>query len=79
MDRAVAQDRVDLLGRALRSSPASARRMSLEAPLGIEDFRQVRELGLTYVDETHLVRELLDMPGAQVVRATCTACAASGW
>jgi hypothetical protein len=41
--------------------------MSLEAPLGIDDFRQVRELGLTYVDKTHLVRELLDMPGAQVV------------
>jgi hypothetical protein len=76
MDRAVARDRVDLLGRALRSSPASARRMS---PLGIEDFRQVRELGLTYVDETYLVRKLLDMPGAQVVRATCTACTASGW
>lgn len=41
--------------------------MSLKLPLGLEDFRQVRELGLTYVDKTHLVRELLDMPGAQVV------------
>lgn len=41
--------------------------MSLKLPLGLDDFRQVRELGLTYVDKTHLVRELLDMPGAQVV------------
>lgn len=41
--------------------------MALEIPLGIDDFRQLRELGLTYVDKTHLVRELLDMPGAQVV------------
>jgi hypothetical protein len=36
-------------------------------PLGIDDFRQLREEGLAYVDKSHLIRELLDIPGAQVV------------
>ncbi|WP_437673988.1 AAA family ATPase [Sorangium sp. So ce131] len=41
--------------------------MSLPLPLGISNFRQLRELGLAYVDKTALVCELLDRPGAQVV------------
>ena len=41
--------------------------MSLRVPIGIEDFRTLREAGLTYVDKSHLIRELLDRPGAQVV------------
>ena len=57
---------VDRLGRGLEA--ARGRAVSLKVPLGIDDFRKVRELGLTYVDKTHLVRELLDMPGAQVVQ-----------
>ena len=41
--------------------------MSLRIPIGIDDFRTLREAGLTYVDKSHLIRELLDRPGAQVV------------
>ncbi|WP_437723046.1 AAA family ATPase [Sorangium sp. So ce861] len=41
--------------------------MSLSLPLGISNFRQLRELGLAYVDKTGLICDLLDRPGAQVV------------
>jgi hypothetical protein len=36
-------------------------------PIGIDDFRTLREAALVYVDKTHLIRELLDAPGDQVV------------
>ncbi|HWN69139.1 MAG TPA: AAA family ATPase [Haliangium sp.] len=36
-------------------------------PIGIDDFRALREQGLTYVDKTHLICELIDRAGAQVV------------
>src|SRR3954469_12142475 len=36
-------------------------------PIGIDDFRELRERGLAYVDKSHLIRELLDKPGVQVV------------
>jgi hypothetical protein len=36
-------------------------------PIGIDDFREIRERGLLYVDKTALVRELLDQAGVQVV------------
>jgi hypothetical protein len=36
-------------------------------PIGIDDFRAIRELGLAYVDKSSLIRELLDRPGVQVV------------
>ncbi len=35
-------------------------------PIGYDDFRKLRELGLAYVDKSHLIRELLDRPGSQV-------------
>ncbi|MEZ4293964.1 MAG: AAA family ATPase [Polyangiaceae bacterium] len=41
--------------------------MPVHVPIGIEDFRKIRESGLEYVDKSHLIRELLDMPGAEVV------------
>lgn len=41
--------------------------MSENLPIGIDDFRTLREQGLTYVDKTHLICELIDRPGARVV------------
>ncbi|WP_437334014.1 AAA family ATPase [Sorangium sp. So ce394] len=32
-------------------------------PIGVSDFRALRERGLVYVDKTHLIQELLDRPG----------------
>ena len=36
------------------------------APIGIDDFRTIREQGMAYVDKSHLVREVLDQ-GAEVL------------
>jgi hypothetical protein len=41
--------------------------MSASVPIGIDDFRTLREHGLTYVDKSHLICELVDRPGAQAV------------
>ncbi|KYF83216.1 hypothetical protein BE17_37335 [Sorangium cellulosum] len=41
--------------------------MSIQVPIGIDDFRRLRELGLEYIDKSHLVQELLDRPGTEVV------------
>ncbi|WP_437285052.1 AAA family ATPase [Sorangium sp. So ce406] len=41
--------------------------MSIQVPIGIDDFRRLRELGLEYVDKSHLIQELLDRPGTEVV------------
>ena len=35
-------------------------------PIGVDDFREVREMGLDYVDKSHLIREILDRPGVKV-------------
>jgi hypothetical protein len=35
--------------------------------IGVDDFRKLRETGLIYVDKTHLIQDLLDRPGAEVV------------
>jgi len=40
--------------------------MDLQLPIGIDDFRKLRELGLEYVDKSHLIRELLDKRGVEV-------------
>jgi len=45
--------------------PAEAA-MTLLIPIGISDFRELRERGLEYVDKSHLITELLDQPGIQV-------------
>lgn len=36
-------------------------------PIGIDDFRALRERKLAYVDKSHLIRELLDAAGVEVV------------
>lgn len=36
-------------------------------PIGIDDFRTVRESGLEYVDKSDLIREIVDRPGVQVM------------
>ncbi|WP_437729332.1 AAA family ATPase [Sorangium sp. So ce861] len=41
--------------------------MSLRVALGIDDFRQLRESGLEYVDKTQLIREQIDKEDSQVV------------
>ena len=41
--------------------------MPLPIPIGIDDFRKLREAGLEYVDKSGLIRELLDRPGVEVV------------
>ncbi len=41
--------------------------MSSPIPIGIDDFRAIRELGLAYVDKSSLIRELIDRAGVQVV------------
>ncbi len=62
--------------------------MSIQVPIGlIDDFRRLRELGLEYVDKSHLIQELLDRPGTEVVllpargasarRSTSPCCAVS--
>lgn len=57
------------LGRHLLSVPrvgVSVLAMALRIPLGVDDFRALREGGMLYVDKTHLVREILDK-GAQAI------------
>jgi hypothetical protein len=36
-------------------------------PIGIDDFRKLRERGLLYVDKSHLIREIIDREGIEVV------------
>ncbi|WP_437683071.1 AAA family ATPase [Sorangium sp. So ce131] len=40
--------------------------MNARIPIGISDFRKLRELGLEYVDKSHLLCELLDKVGTEV-------------
>ncbi|MFO0589417.1 MAG: AAA family ATPase [Polyangiaceae bacterium] len=35
-------------------------------PVGIDDFRKVRDLGLEYVDKSDLIRQIIDLPGTEV-------------
>src|SRR5262249_45039670 len=39
-------------------------------PIGVDDFRKLREQGMEYVDKTHLIRDVLDR-GAEVLRLPC--------
>jgi hypothetical protein len=41
--------------------------MALRVPIGIDDFRTLREEQLEYIDKSDLIRQLLDRPGVQVV------------
>lgn len=41
--------------------------MTLRIPIGIDDFRELRELGAEYIDKSHLIQELLDRPTVKVV------------
>ncbi|MEZ4295536.1 MAG: AAA family ATPase [Polyangiaceae bacterium] len=36
-------------------------------PIGVDDFRKLREQGLAYVDKSSLIRELIDQAGVEVV------------
>src|SRR5271166_4317505 len=38
----------------------------MHVPIGIDDFRMLRERGLEYVDKSHLICELIDRPGVRV-------------
>lgn len=40
--------------------------MTMRIPIGIDDFRELREKGLQYVDKSHLIQELIDRPGVKV-------------
>jgi hypothetical protein len=40
--------------------------MEQRFPIGLDDFRELRELGLEYIDKSHLISELLDDVGAKV-------------
>ena len=35
-------------------------RMQLKLPVGIEDFREIRQLGFYYIDKTKLIEQLLE-------------------
>jgi hypothetical protein len=41
--------------------------MPLRIPIGLDDFRTLREQQLEYIDKSHLIRELLDRPGVQAI------------
>lgn len=41
--------------------------MPLRIPIGLDDFRVLREQRLEYIDKSHLIRELLDRPGVQAI------------
>jgi hypothetical protein len=51
---------------ALADEAGALTLMSQPIPIGLDDFRTLRELGLAYVDKSHLIRELLDAAGVQV-------------
>ena len=38
----------------------------LPIPVGIDDFRKMRDLGLEYVDKSDLIRQIIDLPGTEV-------------
>ncbi len=40
--------------------------MTLRIPIGIDDFRELREQRLEYVDKSHFLREIIDSPGVKV-------------
>lgn len=41
--------------------------MTLRIPIGIDDFRKVREGGLEYVDKSDLIRQVIDRRGVEVI------------
>jgi hypothetical protein len=41
--------------------------MVLRIPIGIDDFRTLREAKLEYVDKSDLIRQVIDQPGVQVI------------
>jgi hypothetical protein len=40
--------------------------MPLRIPIGLDDFRTLREQRLEYIDKSDLIRQLLDRPGVEV-------------
>jgi hypothetical protein len=45
--------------------------MALSVPIGIDDFRKLREAGLDYVDKSDLIRQVLDLAGVPGARVRC--------
>lgn len=41
--------------------------MVFAPPIGVSDFKKLRDKGLTYVDKTRLILDLIDRPGLEVV------------
>ncbi len=41
--------------------------MTLRLPIGTEDFRELRERRLEYIDKSHLLQELIDKEEVKVV------------
>lgn len=41
--------------------------MGMDLPIGVSDFRELREKQLVYVDKTRLIVEMLDHPGSKVL------------
>ena len=41
--------------------------MAAHLPIGIDDFQKLREAGLEYVDKSHMIEELLDLEGVEVL------------
>lgn len=41
--------------------------MTFNPPIGVSDFKKLREEGLTYVDKTRPLLDLIDRPGLEVV------------
>jgi hypothetical protein len=41
--------------------------MTLRLPIGISDFRELREKHLTYIDKSGLLIDIMDMPGSKVL------------
>jgi len=41
--------------------------MAVRVPIGIDDFRKVREAGLEYIDKSDLIRQVIDRVGVEVI------------
>jgi hypothetical protein len=41
--------------------------MKINFPIGVDDFRNLRQCDLTYIDKTHLAMEIIDHPGRTVM------------
>ena len=59
--------RPDETCRATTCIPSGTDPMHQRIPIGIDDFRELRERNLEYVDKSHFIREVLDLAGTKVL------------